>query len=256
MVEIIFGDNRELACLEGKTVAEARKEYELEFDIPGRAEAVLNGVPLKKKMEADSKLDEGDEICFVVKARVRAPMLIAAMLAALALTSGVFAYTFVTDSTTLAVSAGSADFASVSSNTTVGPTWNTYGLFRGAISGNATLFDVDTATSTYAGNFGISVVLSNADSLSKVYRTMVLKLELYDTDSGEAKMDINADNVVDSKDFVLLTLKNGSVDMFVTPSSADEYTIRVPSGFYTTNIYGVWGSGDRIPSFFAEVFQQ
>jgi len=255
MVEIIFGDNRELACLEGKTVAEARKEYEVEFDIPGRAEAVLNGVPLKKQLEADSKLDEGDELCFVVKARVRAPMLIAAMLAALALTSGVFAYTFITDSTSLVVTAGVADFASVSANITVPPTWSTYGFFRGAISGNASLFDIDLATSGYPGQFGLSVSLSNADSLSKVYRTLVMKLELYHKNTT-VQVDINADNVVDSKDFVLLTLKNGSVDMFAPAAAADNYTVKMPTGFYSTNVYAGWGSGDRAPSFFAEVFQR
>lgn len=253
MVEIIFGDNRELACLEGKTVTEARKEYEFEFDIPGRAEAVLNGVPLKKNNEANTKLDEGDELCFVVKTRVRAPMLIAAALVALALTSGVFAYTFVTDSVSLSVTAGSADFATVSSNTSQAPTWSTYGKFRGAISGNATLFDVDTATAGYPGDFGLSVSLSNADSLSKVYRTLTMKLELYG--SGH-KVDINSDNTIDNKDFVLLSLKNGSVDLYISPIAADNYTLRMPTGSYNTNVYAGWGTGDRNPSFFAEVFQR
>ncbi|MFC1969518.1 hypothetical protein ACFLVF_03425, partial [Chloroflexota bacterium] len=176
-------------------------------------------------------------------------------LVALALTSGVFAYTFVTDSTSLNVTAGSADFATVSSNTTVAPTWNTYGFFRGAISGNATLFDVDLATSGYTGEYGLTISLSNADSLSKVYRSLVLKLELF-RGGSTSKIDINSDNVVDDKDFVLLTLKNGSVDMYAPAAAADNYTVRMPSGFYNTNIYAGWGSGDRSPTFFAEVFQR
>jgi len=253
MVEIIFGDNRELARLEGKTVAEVRKEYEDEFEIPGRAEAVLNGVQLKKKLESDTKLDEGDELCFVAKSRIRTPMLITAALVALALTSGVFAYTFITDSLAFTnVSSAGGDFASVSGGTS--PTWKTFGQHQGTITGNTTIFSINTTGTGYTGDLVSTVSISNADSLSKVYRVLSLKIEVYD--SGGAKMDINSDNSVDLDDYTLLTLKNGAVDVFINQDSSDDYEINVVSGFYISHVHAGWGTGVVGPTLFCDVAQR
>ena len=251
MVEIIFGDNRELARLEGKTVAEVRKEYEDEFEIPGRAEAVLNGVQLKKKLESDTKLDEGDELCFVTKSRVRTPMLITAALVALALTSGVFAYTFITDSLSFTnVSDAGGDFASISAGSS--PTWSTYGHHKGTISGNTTIFSV--ITNGYPGDLVSTVSISNADSLTKVYRVLSMKIEVYDTNN--AKMDINSDNTVDGDDYTLLTLKNGAVDVFINQATSDNYSINVLSGFYISHVHAGWGTGVVGPTLFCDVAQR
>jgi len=251
MVEIIFGDNRELAHLEGKTVAEIRKEYEDEFEIPGRAEAVLNGVPLKKKLESDTHVDEGDELCFVAKSRIRTPMLITAALVALALTSGAFAYTFITDSLSFTnVSDAGGDFASVSAGSS--PTWSTYGHHKGTISGNTTIFTI--ITNGYPGDMVSTVSISNADLLAKVYRVLTLKIEAYDT--SNAKMDINSDNTVDDDDYTLLTLRNGAVDVFLNQAASDNYSINVVSGFYISHVWAGWGGGTVQPTLFCDVAQR
>lgn len=254
MIEIVYNDNRELAGLEGKTVAEVRKEYGDEFDIPGRAQAVLNGVTLKKKLESETRLDEGDELRFIIKSRIRTPMLVTALLLALALTSGVFAYTYITDSTSFLVSSAGADFAAVSANTSSSPSWTTYGFFRGAI-GNGTLFDIDTTTSGYTGDLVATVSIANGDVLSKVYRVLVMKIEAYD---GGSKIDINSDNTVDGRDFALLTLRNGAVDLFINQTASGTYNVKLVSGYYVSNIWGLgWGAGDpQNPNLFMNIGQR
>jgi len=256
MVEIIYGDNRELARLEGKTVAEVRKEYEEEFDIPGRAEAVLNGVPLNKKLESETKLDEGDELCFVAKSRIRAPMVVTAVLVALALTSGIFAYTFISDSVAFTqVTAAQADFASVSADTSDPPDWKTFGFFRGT-TGGGTLFEIDTSNSTYSGDLVATVSIANADKLSRVYRVLSLKITAWD---GASQIDINSDNVVDAdEDFALLTLRNGAVDIFINQAAASTYTIKLDSGYYNSHIWGLgWGTGNpQRPILYCDIGQR
>lgn len=254
MIEVIYGDNRELAHLEGKTVAEVRKEYEDEFDIPGRAQAVINGVSLKKNLESETRLEEGDELCFVTRPRVRTPMLVTALLVALALTSGVFAYTFTTSTVSLAVVSSETDFASVTGNTSDAADWDLYGLFRGTITGNASMFDINCTTSTYAGDLVATVSIANADQLSKVYRVLAMKIVACDSDMKP--LDINADNLTNEYDFALLTLQNGSVDIFIHQTSADTYHILLDSGYYVSHIAAGWGEGARSPLFFCDVGQR
>jgi len=259
MIEIIYGDNRELAGLEGRTVAEARKEYEMEFDIPGRAQAVLNGEPLKKKVEAETRLREGDELCFVKKTRSRVPVLIATLLAALALTSGTFAYTFISNSVSFTeVTAAGGDFAKVTSNISAQPDWNTYGFFMGNIGGPYTLFDIDTANSTYTGDLVATISIANGDQLAQVYRVLAMKITCYD--SGENLIDINSDNTASaSTDFALLTLRNGAVDIFINQDGgSDVYTVKLESGYYVSHIWGLgWGgSNPQQPILYCDLGQR
>ena len=253
MVEIVYNDNRELACLEGKTVAEVRKEYGDEFDIPGRAQAVLNGIPLKKKLESETRLHEGDELSFITKSRIRAPMLVTALLLALALTSGVFAYTYITDSTSFLVSSAGADFAAVSANSSSPPDWTTFGFFRGSV-GSGTLFDIDTTDSSYTGDLVATVSIANGDQLSQVYRVLVMKIKVYD---GATQIDINSDNTVDDRDFGLLTLRNGAVDIFINQAASSTYYIKLDSGYYVSNIFGLgWTTDYQNPQLFCNIGQR
>ena len=256
MVEIVYNDNRELACLEGKTVAEVRKEYGDEFDIPGRAQAVLNGVPLNKKLESETRLDEGDELSFITKSRILAPMLITALLLALALTSGVFAYTFISESVTFtSVTAAGADFAAVSANTSDPPEWKTFGFFRGT-TGGGSLFAINTTNSTYTGDLVATVSIANGDKLSKVYRVLAMKIMAYD--GGGSQIDINSDNTVDGRDFALLTLRNGAVDIFINQAASDTYQIKLDSGYYNSHIWGGgWGAGQpQAPILYCDIGQR
>ena len=258
MIEIIYGDNRELVGLEGRTVAEARKEYEAEFDIPGRAQAVLNGEPLKKKLEAETRLDQGDELCFVKKTRSRLPILITTLLAALALTGGTLGYTFISNSVSFTeVTAAGGDFAKVSANISDQPEWTTWGFFRGT-TGGGTLFDIDTANSTYTGDLVATVSIANGDELSTVYRVLSMKITCYD--SGNNLIDINSDNTADADtDFALLTLRNGAVDIFINQDGgSDVYTVKLESGYYNSHIWGGgWGGGNpQQPVLYCDVGQR
>ena len=74
---------------------------------------------------------------------------------------------------------------------------------------------------------------------------------------GDNIVDINESNtgLGDSNDYVLLTLNNGSVDMF-PGGAADRFTVRIKSGYYMTHIYEAdnWDeASDYQPQLFCEV---
>ncbi len=244
MIEIVYGDNRELASLAGKTVAEVREIYEPEFDIPDRAEAVLNGKPIKKNLESETRLDEGDELCFADKKRSRAPMLVTALLLALAVTSGVFAYTFTTASVTLTVTGSATDFAAVTAENATGITWALVGRHRGAFAGG-TLFNVTPATA-YNGDIEVSVYLSNMDELTTNYRFFFMRLQF--VDSGNVTAD--AEGITQ-----LLTLENGVASFYcdnLTPGTT--YYVKLLGGAYMT-YPGVAGWTKKNPVIYAQVTQ-
>ncbi len=253
MVEIRYTDNYEVVDLAGCTVGEAREQFKAEFGIPGKAKARLNGRPVKGKLEDETALADDDKLTFA-DPKGRGAILVGALMLALAITGGVFAYGYTTDSTSLTVTAAGADFAAVSANTSDLPTWTTFGFFKGSISGPKPIFDIDTNASNYSGDMVVTISIANADELVSVYRVLVLKIQAID--GVGAKVDINDDATVDGKDFALLTLGNGSVDLFMG-GAADNYTVRVASGFYVSHIWGQgWNSGDEIPLLFAEVAQR
>jgi hypothetical protein len=256
LIKIRYSDYSEQADLAGRSVAEAREQYESAFEIPERAKAYLNGKEVSKDLEPELRLCDEDELVF--KAGSKIPVLAAALLAALAVTGGMFAYTYFTATTTLGLTAAQADFADVSANSTVAG-WTVPGFFMGT-AGTGDLFDIDTTPASYGGDFVATVYLSNAQQLAKVYRVLVLKLEVYD--SGVNKMDINGDGVVDAaghEDYALLTLRNGATDLFVTQTNpnGDLYKVQLAGGFYRSHIWGTgWGSGYQAPQLLIEVAQR
>lgn len=256
MIEIRYGGHSEQADLAGMSVAEARERYGLIFEIPDRAKAYVNGKQVKKDKEPYLRLCDCDELSFKEGSKV--PVLLVALLAALAATGGVFAYTFFTATTTIGVTAAQADFVEVSANMTVS-SWTAPGYFMGSVN-TGDLFTIDTQPAGYVGDFVATVYLSNAEQLSKVYRVLVLKLEMYDN-VGAAKVDINGDGVVDAvghDDYALLTLRNGATDMFVTqPAPPSTYNVKLAGGFYRTHIWGTgWTSGHQAPQLLIEVAQK
>ena len=155
-------------------------------------------------------------------------------------------------STTLSATAAGADFAAVTTNSS-GPSWTPYGFYKGSI-GSGGIFDVDTKTSGYTGDFVVTVSIANADDLVKCYRVLALTLEAIDGAGNE--VDINGDGSYDAdNDYALLTLGNGSVDLFMG-GAADNYTIRVKNGFYVSHVWGDGWSGSASPLLYAEVAQR
>ena len=239
MIEIRYSNQYEVADLSGRSVSEARKLFKNELDIPDKASARLNGKRVKGSLEADTLLTDCDTLSFA-HPRGKAAYMVGALLMALVITGSVFAYGYTTASTTLSVTAAGADFAAISTANTGIPSWTPYGFFKGS-TGSGNLFIVDTQTSNFSGDMTITVSIANGDVLVQAYRVLAMFIEMKDSDN--VTVDINADGENDSKDYALLTLGNGAVDLYVEQEEPDVYDIKLKSGFYISNI---WGASPRL----------
>lgn len=186
MIEIIYGENIKQADLAGKSVAEVREMYQVEFSIPDRAKASLNGKLLKKELEPEAKLNDGDQLLFEEKSR-RAAVLLGSLLLALVITGGLFAYAYTVASITITAGAVTSDFAAVSANATGVASYSFWGKQRGAIE-SGMLFDI-TRESTYTGDLEVSVYLSNVDELQKDYAFWMLRVELTDINGNKVDQE-------------------------------------------------------------------
>lgn len=253
MVEIKYGEQYETADLAGKSVREARDQFRAEFGIPDKAKVRLNGKKVKGGLEVETCLCDDDKVSFAAS-RGRGAFMVGALLLALAATGGVFAFGYITDSTTINVGDINEDFASVTANNTIVAGWDAYGFFKGT-TGFANLFNVDTETSQYPGNLTVTVSIGNGDELVNVYRVLAMKIEVL-ADNG-SNVDINGDgNVTGKDDFALLTLRNGAVDLFITQDVPDLYHVNIKSGFYITNVKAGLTPGFEDPLIFCEVTQR
>jgi len=254
MTELSYQDHTEEADLAGLTVAEVREMYQREGGLPSQTTARLNGRKLDKAGEAATVLDDDDSLAFKPAGKSRKVYLVGALFLALAVTGGIFAYGFSSGTVTLGASVTAANFAEVTANTSSPPDWGASGLQLGA-TGNGTLFDVSTAASGYTGDLVVSVSLGNTGELSNIYRVLNMSLEV--RDSAGNIMDINGDGTADSNDFAVLTLQNGSVDLPITQSAADFYTIMLRNGSFKCTLTGSsWNSADNTPMLFCEVSQR
>ena len=131
MIEIRYGEQYEVTDLAGQTVGEAREQFKSEFGIPDKAKARLNGSKIKSGAEIDTVLNDDDKLTFAVT-RSKAPYLVGALLLALAVTGGVFAFGFINATTTLTATTVNSNFADVTVNTTgvAALTWNAFGFFK------------------------------------------------------------------------------------------------------------------------------
>jgi hypothetical protein len=173
---------------------------------------------------------------------------------AFAITGGVFAYGFINNTATLSATVAQYNFAEVSANTTISPTWVVLGGLKGS-TGNATLFDIDTAFTNYTGDLSTTISLANLADLLPIYRSMSLSIELRDG-SGNL-VDINEDGNAGADDFAVLTLENGSVTLPFEQTTAQVYTVWLKSGSYIAQIHSAnWASGTAAPQFFCEVAQR
>lgn len=246
MVEIRYGDQYEVTDLAGHTVSEAREHFQSEFGIPDKAKARLNGSKVKASAELDTVLNDDDKLTFAVS-RGKGAYLVGALLLALAVTGGVFAYGWINATTTISATTSNYNFADVTANNTV-TAWTAHGNMKGDI-GAGTLFEISTPG--YTGDMVVSVGFGNAGDLAERYRVLSLQLEMFYTDNA-TNVDISAGN---GATWVLLNLKNGSVDLF--PEVTANMSLRVKDGFYITHAKGAgaWG-GSPAPQLFCEVAQR
>ena len=174
--------------------------------------------------------------------------LVITLVASLAVTGGMFAYAFTTQSTTITATTGGADFAVIGANTTDPLAYKVFGKYRGSIR-EGYLYSINL-TDNYPGDVAINVYLDNIDQLGKNYGLWMLRLELVDPASANASMDIGGVTQV-------LSMHNG-VASFVsnTMVPGTEYRIRSDGGVYKSFPWSYWPSGTAIsPSLTAEVLQ-
>jgi hypothetical protein len=253
MIEIKYKGNSEFADIHGHSIAEARGLYQKELSIADKAVAVLNGKKIGLAMETATVLKDKDNLEFKAASH-KVPYLVGALLLAMAITGGVFAYGFTNSNTTIHASIANADFASVSANTTNPPTWSFRGMQKSE-TGSGTLFSINTLTSGYIGDFSATVSLTNVGDLVSVYRNLSLAIEL--RDSLNNLVDINGDNVTDSNDYTLLTLDNSKVVLNVKQNATSVYTVFLKGGYYICNARKNGGStSDGVPVLYCELAQR
>ncbi len=249
MVEIRYGDQYEVTDLAGQTVSEAREAFKSEFGIPDKAKTKLNGSKVKSSAELDTVLNDDDKLTFAVS-RTKVPYLVGALLLALAVTGGVFAFGWINATTTMSATTTAENFADVTAVNATLTGWTAHGNVKGEMTANTSLFYVDAGT--YAGDLIVSVGIGNAAELSDEYRVLSMQLEVVNSAAPSVPLDISGGN---GAKWVLLNLKNGSVDMF--PPVTANMTVRIKSGFYITHAKGsgaVVGTGS--PQLFCEVAQK
>ena len=236
MVKVIYGEYSQQVELADMTVADVREMFKSEFDLSDRAQANLNGQQLKKKLEAETELCDEDELCFEERSR-RSLVMLGSLLLTLAITGGIFAYTALTDTVTIGVSAVSAEFADVSANNSVAyQTATIVGNVVGKIDAGV-MFDVSKETN-YSGDVELIVALANVDELIQEYKFWMMRLKLTDGSDTTLGWDTNNSTQV-------ISLKNPSVVF-----SVDSANLSIPryihtiGGSYKTLSSSIWaGSG-------------
>lgn len=171
--------------------------------------------------------------------------LVTALLLALAVTGGTFAYAYTSAATSLTVTDASTDFAEISDNMTV-PTYNVFGSYRGRIqAGN--LFNV-TPSSGYPGDLEVSVYLSNIDQLSTTYGLFLLRVQFVNENGNP--MDVEGITKC-------LSLSNGVVSFTADNLTAGtEYYIKTTGGVYRTFPWSyLTNQTQYAPDLYAEVGQ-
>ena len=243
MVEIRYGENYEMADLAGRSIADAREQYKQEFGIPDKAQASLNGKGIRQKHEPVTALGDNDSLTFAEKSR-KGLFFIGAILLALAITGGIFAYGATTDTITLGLTAQS-DFAAVLENTVDPPTWDVWGSYKGSVDTGDLFTVTPDAVGGWTGDMSVVLTLTNAHELVAAYRILVLEIEIWD--SGTPTQ-------VGTTEY--LTMGNGEISIEIDQTGLTApYDVRLTDGFYITN-RSPWTTDYEDPSIFCQVLQR
>jgi hypothetical protein len=168
-----------------------------------------------------------------------------AIVAALALTGGAFAYTFTTATTTIGVTAIQSDFAEVSTNGTYSPP-TVFGRFTGTWP-TGTLFDI-SPDPNYTGDLVVKVYLVNTGALIRYYQHLNLALEFQDS-TGTA-----SDNQAEVQ---VLNLSNAEVTFdWVNGTGTGPYYVEVTGGGYRLHPWRTMSGGSVTPQIWCEVTQR
>lgn len=254
MVEVGFREHYEMADLAGMSVAEAREQYKELLGIPDKAKAIVNGKEVKKAREPEMELGNGDKLAFQVKQRSRVLLLAGALLLALVASGGIFVYTWLSASVIIGAT-GDYDFAAVEpSSPPLSFSTNIFGHYRGDIP-IGYLFEI-TPDGDYTGDMTVEVSLTNVMGLSKVYKHLNLKLELWDSAGSPVNMFASDTGHT----FLLLTLDNGAVEFPLDQSAGvSPFKVKLAGGGYRTHgkhPLSWTAGGDTAPILYCDVHQR
>jgi len=240
MVEIRYGEQYEVADLGGDTVAKAREQYKSEFGIPDKTEARVNGKGIGKRHESRMQLGANDRVTFGKKS-MKGLMLVGALLIAMVVTGGAFAYTATSDVVTPVLTEGD-EFASVTP--LVPNPWKVFKNYKGTMKAGD-LFTVAPATD-FTGDLSVIINLANGDVVVDAYRVLVMEIQIMDSDAVTPL-------VVDGPYY--LTLSNGECNFSIDQSGfTAPYTVELVSGFYVSN--RAHAVGAQKPTLLCDVVQK
>jgi len=246
MVEIRYGENYDVADLGGKTIAQARELYESEFDIPGKAHAKVNGKTVARRHEDKTELGADDRLTFVEGSK-KGLLFVGAILLALAVSGGVFAFTATTTTVDLGLTKKN-EFAEVAAE--AGPTWNVWGHYRGKMTAGE-LFKI-TPEASYTGDLSVMVVLANGQDLVKAYRVLVFKISVYEDDGSGTSA--NTSLQLGNTEYVTMGKAEATFDLTSLGAKTSPYWVYLDSGFFFT--HHSWTDTEEDPILLCDVAQK
>lgn len=234
-VGIRYREQIEADNLAGMTVAEARGLYRDQLDIPDEAQAYLGGRPIKKRLEAETRLVDCDELSFEDRKRNLAPVLLGALALLLVITGGIWFFT--TASAIITPSAVYAEFAKIEDVSGGGyaPTWSlVFGRYKGKMP-SGDLFKI-TPETNYTGDLLVKVHLTNVGEMAHRFQFINMKLKLLTAEGGAgSQADKNTETT-----FQVLSLENGVVTFEVAGTgSPSPFYVYLTDGGYHTLPWGV-----------------
>ena len=171
-------------------------------------------------------------------------IIIIALLAALLVTGGVFAYTFTTATATIGVTAPTSDFATVTAGSVTAPT--VFGKFTGTWPTDD-LYTI-TPDAGYTGDLVVTVYLTNAGELIRYYQHLNMKLELWDSTNTTADEQAEAQVINMQNSQVLFTWANGT--------GTGPYTVKITGGSFRIHPFKSLTGGSYQPQLWAEITQR
>jgi len=171
--------------------------------------------------------------------------LIIALVALLAVTGGMFAFTFTTATATIGVNAPTSDFANVTANSSItAPT--VFGKFTSTWP-TSKLFTI-TPDPSYSGDLVISVYLVNSGELIRQYQHLNMSLRY--TDNTGAMADEQAEIQV-------LNLQNAQVLFtFTSGNGTSPFSVDLTGGGYRLHPFKTMTGGSYQPQVWCEVTQR
>ena len=167
-----------------------------------------------------------------------------ALVALVAVTGGMYAYTFTTATATIGVTAPTSDFATVTAGNVTAPT--VFGRFTGTWPEN-TLFTIAPAQN-YPGDLVIKVYMVNAGALIRYYAHCHLALEFIDSANATADEQgiIQVLNLENAE--ALFTWANGS--------GTSPYRVQLTGGSYRLHPWKQLTGGSVQPQLWCEITQR